>query len=38
MKEIDGEAHSVVQVLKGNKYSIDYYQRDYKWESKQVTS
>jgi len=36
VKKIDGEARSVVQVLKGNKYSIDYYQRDYRWEKKQL--
>lgn len=37
MKKIDGAAKSVRDVLKGNKYSIDYYQREYKWESKQLT-
>jgi hypothetical protein len=36
LNKIDGEARSVVQVLKGNKFSIDYYQRDYKWEEKQL--
>lgn len=37
VKKIDGVAKSVRDILKGNKYSIDYYQREYKWESKQLT-
>lgn len=36
MKKIDGIAKSVSEILKGNKYSIDYYQREYKWASKQL--
>lgn len=36
MKKILGDAKSVRQLLKGNKYSVDYYQREYKWESKQL--
>ncbi|WP_193044336.1 DUF262 domain-containing protein [Mycolicibacterium baixiangningiae] len=36
MKKIDGVARSVAQILKGSKYVIDYYQRDYKWEEKQL--
>lgn len=36
MKEIHGEARSVAEILKGAKYTIDYYQRDYKWEEKQL--
>lgn len=36
MKKIDGIAKSARDILKGNKYSIDYYQREYKWESKQL--
>lgn len=36
MKKIDGVARSIRDVLKGNKYAIDYYQREYRWESKQV--
>ncbi|KAA0087065.1 DUF262 domain-containing protein [Mycolicibacterium sp. P9-64] len=36
MKEIHGVARSVAEILKGAKYSIDYYQRDYKWEEKQL--
>lgn len=36
MKKILGDAKSVRQLLKGNKYSVDYYQREYKWEGKQL--
>ncbi len=36
MREIDGKAKSVRDLLKGKRYSVDYYQRDYRWESKQV--
>ncbi|MBM4046177.1 MAG: DUF262 domain-containing protein [Planctomycetes bacterium] len=36
MKEILGNAKTVRQLLKGVKYSIDYYQREYKWRDKQV--
>ena len=36
MKPIDGKAKSVRQLLQGIKYSIDYYQREYRWEVKQV--
>lgn len=36
MKKIDGIAKSVNDILKGNRYSIDYYQREYKWEPKQL--
>lgn len=36
MKKIDGIAKSLNDILKGNRYSIDYYQREYKWEFKQL--
>ncbi|WP_199255626.1 DUF262 domain-containing protein [Mycolicibacterium mengxianglii] len=36
MKKIDGIARSVAEILKGAKYVIDYYQRDYKWGEKQL--
>ena len=36
MQEIRGDAKSVRGLLKGVKYSIDYYQREYKWEAKQI--
>ena len=35
-REIDGEARTVRELLAGRKYSIDYYQREYKWQKKQV--
>lgn len=33
---IDGVAKTIAEILKDQKYSIDYYQREYKWESKQL--
>lgn len=36
MREIQGEAKTVRQLLSGAKYTIDYYQREYKWGTKQV--
>jgi len=36
MREILGEARTVRELLGGVKYSIDYYQREYKWAEKQV--
>ena len=36
-REIDGKGKTVRELLAGRKYSIDYYQREYKWHSKQVT-
>ena len=36
MQPIQGEAKSVAQILRGARYSIDYYQREFKWETKQV--
>ncbi len=33
---IDGVAKTIAEVLKDKKYSIDYYQREYKWETKQL--
>lgn len=35
-RNIHGVAKTIVEVLGGKKYSIDYYQREYKWESKQI--
>lgn len=35
-KSIDGVAKTIAEVLKDKKYSIDYYQREYKWETKQL--
>lgn len=36
MKEIRGDAKNVRALLSGAKYAIDYYQREYRWETKQV--
>ncbi len=36
MDEIHGDARTVRQLFKGVKYSIDYYQREYKWQDKQI--
>src|SRR5947209_19312125 len=35
-REIDGDGRTVRELLTGRKYSIDYYQREYKWQTKQV--
>lgn len=35
-REIDGKGRSIRELLAGRKYSIDYYQREYKWQQKQV--
>ena len=37
MREIDGDAKSLRSLLGGAKFAIDYYQREYRWEKKQVT-
>ena len=36
MREIRGEAKTIRQLLSGTRYSIDYYQREYRWQPKQV--
>ncbi len=36
IQPVQGDARSLFEILKGKKYSIDYYQREYKWESKQI--
>ena len=36
MKEIRGDAKSVRALLSGAKYSVDYYQREYRWATKQI--
>lgn len=36
MREILGKSKTVRELLKGVKYSIDYYQREYKWHEKQI--
>ena len=37
MREVVGEAKSVQQILANAKYRIDFYQREYKWQTKHVT-
>lgn len=36
MKEIQAKTRSVRELLSDTKYGIDYYQREYKWQSKQI--
>ena len=36
MRGILGKAKTIRDLLKGVKYSIDYYQREYKWQEKQI--
>ena len=35
-KAIDGKGKTIRELLANRKYSIDYYQREYKWEAKQL--
>lgn len=37
MREIRGDAKTIRQLLGGAKYAIDYYQREYKWQTKHIT-
>jgi uncharacterized protein with ParB-like and HNH nuclease domain len=36
MNKIDGKAKTIRELLSGKKYSIDFYQREYKWEEKHI--
>lgn len=36
MRPIEGKAKRIRELLQGIKYSIDYYQREYRWETKHV--
>lgn len=36
MREILGKAKTIRELLKGIKYSIDYYQREYRWQEKHI--
>lgn len=36
MNKIDAYPKSIFSLLNGMKYSIDYYQREYKWETRQI--
>lgn len=35
-RTVDGVAQTIAEVLEKKKYSIDYYQREYRWEAKQL--
>jgi uncharacterized protein with ParB-like and HNH nuclease domain len=37
INKIDGNSKSIRQLLDGTKYSIDYYQREYKWEKRHIS-
>lgn len=37
MKEIRGDAKNVRALLSGSKYAIDYYQREFRWQTKHIT-
>ena len=37
MKKIDGHGRSIRELLWGAKFNIDYYQREYRWKTKQIT-
>jgi hypothetical protein len=37
VKEIRGDAKNIRALLGGSKYAVDYYQREYKWQTKQVS-
>lgn len=36
MAAIDAKARNVRELLGGKKYAIDYFQREYRWQTKQV--
>jgi len=36
VKEIRGDAKNIRALLSGAKFSVDYYQREYRWQTKQV--
>lgn len=36
-REIDGKGRTIRELLANRKYSVDYYQREYKWQKKQLT-
>lgn len=37
MRKIDGNGRSIRELLGGAKFNIDYYQREYRWKTKQIT-
>lgn len=36
MKEVDGQAKTIQELLANKKYTLDYYQREYSWQTKHV--
>jgi len=36
MKEIQSDAKNIRSLLHGSKFAVDYYQREYRWETKQI--
>jgi len=38
MREIRGNAKNIRELLSGAKYGVDYYQREYKWQTRAMTS
>ena len=36
MREIDGKERTIRDILRDQRYSVDYYQREYRWQRKQV--
>lgn len=36
-RSIDGKGRTIRELLSAKRYSIDYYQREYKWETKQIS-
>ena len=37
MNKVDGKPKSISEILKGSKFSLDYYQREYRWKTDQIT-
>ena len=37
MNKVDGKPKSVSEILKDSKFSLDYYQREYRWKTEQIT-
>lgn len=37
MKEIDGAARTIRELLQNARFSVDYYQREYRWQEKHIT-
>src|SRR5437660_1339816 len=37
MRKIAGDVKNIRELLSGAKYAIDYFQREYRWQAKQIT-